>query len=477
MTAIPLRPGASPLSADDAAYLARRVEGVVLQPEDPGYAEECATSNKAVAYRPLAVIGAVTAEDVRVAVDFARRRGLPVGVMATGYGASRPADGALLINTRRMTNVSISLDMRNARAEAGVRWRKVVDAGAPFGLAPLCGSSLDLGVVGSTLGGGLSPVLGRSKGWAADHVRSIDLVTSDGVLRRIGPDREEDLFWAIRGGTGNFGVVTGIEFDLFALPRLYGGGLFFEGEYAGDVLHAFRYWVATMPEDMSASVALLRPPQPSSVPQPLRGRLAVHVRVAYLGPAEEGERLVAPMRALGPTVMDTVREMRPSAVGTIHGDISEPRHIYDAAAGLRELTPRAIDVILRLAGPASDSPLNLVELRHLGGALRRGPRIPNAVAGRDAAFQVLATGTGEPDEAAALHACADEVVSALGGWWADGVNINCLSAQDARVNAVRHAFDRETYDRLVLVKKIYDPDNMFRINHNIAPSRRPGIEY
>ncbi|HEY3873540.1 MAG TPA: FAD-binding oxidoreductase [Actinocrinis sp.] len=477
MTAIPLRPGASPLSADDAAYLARRVEGVVLQPGDAGYAEECTTSNKVVTYRPLAVIGAVAAEDVRVAVDFARRRGLPVGVMATGYGASRPADGALLVNTRRMNAVSVDLDARTARAEAGVRWRKVVDAGAPFGLAPLSDSCLDLGVVGATLGGGLSPVLGRSRGWAADHVRSIELVTSDGVLRRIGPDREEDLFWAIRGGTGNFGVVTAIEFDLFALRRLYGGGLFFEGERAGDVLHAFRSWVAAMPEDMSASVALLRPPPLPSVPQPLRGRFTVHLRVAYLGPAEEGERLLAPMRALGPAIMDTVGEMRPSAVGEIHGDIAGPMYIHHAAAGLRELTPGAIDVVLRLAGPASGSPLNLVELRHLGGALRRDPRIPNAVAGRDAEFQILAAGTGSPDQASALHARADEVVSALGRWWADGVNLNCLSARDARVNAARHAFDRRTYDRLVLVKKLYDPDNMFRINHNIAPSRRPGIEY
>jgi FAD/FMN-containing dehydrogenase len=477
MTVIPLRPGASSLSADEAAYLARRLEGVVLLPEDPGYAEECATANLAVTYRPLAVIGAVTAEDVRVAVDFARRRGLPIGVMATGYGASRPADGALLINTRRMNNVSVDLDAATVRAEAGVRWRKVVDAAAPFGLAPVSAASLEVGVVGSTLGGGLSPVLGRSKGWAADHVRAIELVTSDGVLRRIGPDREEDLFWAIRGGKGNFGVVTAIEFDLFDLPRLYGGGLFFDGEYASDVLHAFRYWVATMPEGMSSSVALLRLPSLPSVPQPLRDRFAVHVRIAYLGSAEEGERLVAPMRALGPTIMDTVREMRPSAVGTIHHDITGPMHIYDAAAELRELTPEAIDVILRLAGPASDSPLNLVEVRHLGGALRRGPRVSNAVAGRDAEFQVFAASTGEPDQASALYARADEVVYALGRWWADGINLNFLLARDVRPNSVRRAFDHDTYDRLVLVKKIYDPDNMFRINHNIAPSRRPYTEF
>ena len=477
MTVIPLRPGASPLSADDVAYLARRLEGVVLLPEDLGYAAECATFNQAVTYRPLAVIGAENAEDVRITVDFARRRGLPIGVKATGCGPSRPADGALLINTRRMNNVAVDLDTPSVRVEAGVQWRKVIDAAAPFGLAPLSGSSPEVGVVGYTLGGGLSPVLGRAKGWAADHVRSIELVTSDGVLRRIGPDREEDLFWAIRGGKGNFGVVTAIEFDLFELPRLFGGGLFFDGEYASDVLHAYRYWVATMPEDMSSSVALLRLPALPTVPQPLQGRFVVHLRVAYAGPAEEGERLVAPMRVLGPTIMDTVREMRPSAVGTIHNDTTTPANIYDAAAELRELTPEAIDVVLRLAGPDSESPLRVVEVRHLGGALRREPGVPNAVGGRDAEFQVFAAGVGEPDRASALYARADEIVYALGRWWADGINLNYLLARDVRANSVRRAYDQDTYDRLVLVKKIYDPDNMFRVNHNIAPSRRPHPDF
>jgi FAD/FMN-containing dehydrogenase len=182
------------VTADEAGTLAEDVEGVVLRPGDEAYAQECATYNLSLTRRPAVAVGAKTPADVVSAVRFASRRKLPVGVLATGHGISRPADGSVLVTTRRMNAVSVDPATRVARAEAGARWQQVIDAAAPFGLAPLNGSSPEVGVVGYTVGGGLSPTLGRSKGWAADHVRAIDMVTADGRILRATPEQETDLF-------------------------------------------------------------------------------------------------------------------------------------------------------------------------------------------------------------------------------------------------------------------------------------------
>ena len=257
----------------DAGSLGAVVDGVVRVPGDDGYAEECATYNLSLPRRPAVVIGAASPGDVSSAVQFGAARGLPVGVLATGHATSVPADGAVLVTTRRMNAVSIDPVARTARAEAGVRWQQVIEAAAPHGLAPLNGSSPLVGVVGYTLGGGLSPVGARARGWAADHVRAIEMVTADGEPVRTTPQRDADLFWAVRGGKDNFGIVTAIEFGLFEVERLYGGALYFPGELTADVLAAFQECAPTLPEEMTMSVALMRLPPLDIVPEPLRGRL------------------------------------------------------------------------------------------------------------------------------------------------------------------------------------------------------------
>ncbi len=260
------------MTAGDVAALAAAVQGIVAVPGDDAYAGECATYNLALPRSPAVVVGAAAPGDVSQAVRFAAERGLPVGVLATGHGPSVPADGAVLVNTRRLTGVTIDLAARVARVAAGTRWQQVVEASAPHRLAALNGSSPQVGVVGYSLGGGLSPVLGRSYGWAADRVRAVELVTADGEIVRATAEQDADLFWAARGGKDNFGIATAIEFDLFEVPRLYGGGLYFDGARAGEILQFYREWAPTLPPELTVSVGLLSLPPLDSVPEPLRGR-------------------------------------------------------------------------------------------------------------------------------------------------------------------------------------------------------------
>lgn len=462
--------GAAGVTPKDAARLAFEVGGPVLVPDDDAYAEECAVCNQAFARSPAVVVGATDADDVSSAVRFAARRGLPAGVLATGHGTSQPAHGAVLVTTRRMSAVSIDPAARVARVEAGARWQHVINAAAPHGLAALNGSSPLVGVVGYTTGGGLSPVLGRSQGWAADRVRAIEIVTADGQLVRASAEREGELFWAVRGGKDNFGIVTALEFDLFEVPQLYGGALYFPGEFAADVLHVYRSWAATLPPQMSASVALLRLPPLGVVPEPLRGRLTVHVRIAYLGTPAEGARLVAPIRAIAPTIIDNLGEMPYQEVGAIHADPPVPLPVYEGSARLTCLPEAAVDVILESAGPYADCPLGMVEVRQLGGALGRAPEHANAVAGRDAAFQVFCCGVGGPMEAPFIYAGMDEVFRGLKPWTIPEGTLNYLSAREIAPEIVAATFGK-SHDRLTAIKRAYDPANLFRLNHNILPGR------
>src|SRR3712207_2641319 len=202
------------------------------------------------------------------------------------------SDLSMMITTRRMQGLFIDPERRTVRVEAGVKWRRVMEAAAEFGLAGLCGSSSDVGVVGYTLGGGHGS-LGRRYGFAADNVRAIEIVTADGRQRSLSADSEPELFWAVRGGKGNFGIVTALEIELVPLTGLYAGGIFFAGEDTAALLHTFRRWAPSLPEEVSTSVAIMRLPDFEFVPPPLRGQTAVHFRYAYSGTDfAEGERLV-----------------------------------------------------------------------------------------------------------------------------------------------------------------------------------------
>ncbi|MGW3892074.1 FAD-binding oxidoreductase [Micromonospora chokoriensis] len=456
------------ITEDAAAQLAAQTVGPVLLPGDERYDVECASYNLAIPQQPALVVGATNAADVQAAVRFAAGQGLPVAVLATGHSAL-PSAGALLITTRRMDAVVVDVAARTARIEAGVRWQQVVDAAADHGLAPLNGAAPTVGAVGYTLGGGLSPI-GRTFGFAADHVHLIDVVTADGKLRTVTATDEPELFWALRGGKGNFGVVTAMEFALVPVSRIYGGGLFFPGERAADVLKAWGRWTADVPDEVTSSVALLQLPPVPEVPEPLRGRLVAHIRIAYVGTAEDGERLIAPLRAIAPTLVDSVTEMPYRAVGSIHADPPTPIPFVDRSALLREFTPKLVDTIIAQAGPDTGSPLTVLEIRHLGGALDRRPEPTNAVDLRDAAFTFYAVAIGGPDQVEAFQGHLTRLIEAIQPWSTGGRFVNLLGAGDATPDGVAATYPPKTYQRLAAIKRSYDPTNVFRVNHNIAPA-------
>jgi FAD/FMN-containing dehydrogenase len=450
--------------------LASAVGGPVYLAGDEGYAAEASPFNLAVTHRPAVVVGATDVDDVRAAVRFAGEQGLAVAVLNTGHGPSLPASGdALLITTRRMKDVKINPDRRTARVEAGVRWGKVVEEAAKFGLAPLAGSSPAVGVVGYTLGGGVSVTMARAFGWAVDHVRQIDVVTADGELHHVTPDTETDLFWALCGGKSNFGVVTAMEFGLFPVAELYAGALYFSGDDAREVLYAYQRFSATAPDEVSSSIVFLRMPDMPFIPEFMRGKLTIMVRFSFLGPAAGGEELIEPLRAAAPTLLDTVGTMPYSQFASISNDPTDPGLAVEHFALLDDLTPAKAEAILEAVGPQAESRITMVDLRHLGGALSREPAVPNAVGRRDAAYAMFALTAVAPDELEAAQASGLELLDRLRPARGIEKNPSFLSPADAAVANVRLAYDAPTWERLRSVKAVYDPENMFRINHNIPP--------
>ena len=436
----------------------------MLRPGDDGYDEERSGFQTARRHRPAVIVGAAEAGDVRAAVAFAAARDLPVAVQATGHGRSVPADGGMLISTRRMTGVRVDAATRTAWIEPGVRWEQVVREVTPYGLAPLNGSAPHTGAVGYTLGGGLG-LLARRHGYAADHVREIDVVTADARLRHVTADSDPDLFWALRGGRDNFGVVTGMRIGLVPVTRIYGGGLFFPAGLAAGVLRAFAEWTRALPEEMTASVGMIPFPDLPVIPEPLRGRHVTHVRVAHLGDAASGERLVAPLREAGPRLLDTLAEMPYAESGSIYNDPSRPHAYSGSNITLSGLDDAAVRTVFDLAGP--DAPVRcVVDLRHLGGALARTPEVASAVGHRDAAYLLRVLSAEDSPAARAAH---ERVFAAMRPWATGGRSLNFL--YDADPDQVRDAYEPEDHRRLTELKAVYDPANLFRLNHNIPPAQ------
>jgi len=319
---------------------------------------------------------------------------------------------------------------------------QVIEEAAGHGLAPLSGSSPDVGAVSYTLGGGLG-LLARRYGYAADHVRGLDVVTADAQLRHVTAEDEPNLFWALRGGGHNFGVVTRMEIDLVPVTRLFGGGLYFDTGLVTEVLHAWRHWATTMPEELTSSVALIPFPDLPAVPEPVRGRYVAHVRIACTGTAAGGERLVAPLRTIGPRLIDTLQDMPYTASGSIYNDPATPHAYYGTSDMLRDLDADAVPAILGLTGPGAPATC-IVQLNHLGGALARTPAVGNAVGHREARYllRVLSPlGSGDPGAAIAvarsIHHSVDDALAP----WTVGRSLGFLFG-DTTTEQVRAGYGR-----------------------------------
>ncbi|MBS2533942.1 FAD-binding oxidoreductase [Catenulispora sp. NF23] len=445
----------------------------ILYPGDAGFDAEISGYNLGVAHHPRAVVtprnSAEAAEAVRWAVSLDR----PVAVQSTGHGIGVPADGAVLLNMRRMNRVLVDAERRTAWFEGGTRWRDVIAAATAFGLAPLCGTAPDVGAVGYHLGGGL-PVLARTFGYAADHVRAFDLVTADGAERHVTPQTGPDLFWAVRGGKSNFGVVTAMEIDLFPLASVYAGRLVFPGALSATAFRVWRDWSRRMPETMNSTVSFVRFPDIEKLPPEKRGQYLFTVVVVWSGDPEAGAAAVRPLRDLGPAV-DTVAEVPYARIGEVYADPTEPAAYVDAGGLIGELDDSAVEQVLAVAGPDALEPPFALQLRRLGGALERAPRHPGAIGHRTASDAVIAFGMAPDREAVpAVRARLDAALAVLKPALTGGTLPNFLGTADTAPDAVRAAYEAEDFARLISVKRAFDPGNVFRINHNI-PAPVPAV--
>jgi FAD/FMN-containing dehydrogenase len=447
----------------DTTELERNVTGHVLKQGQPGYDDETATFNLAFRHTPDVVVAARSAGDVAAAVRWAGERSIPVGVQATGHGPTAPVTEGLLVSTRGMDQVQVDAAAGTARVAAGVKWRRLLDAAAEHGLAGLCGSTSDVGVVGYTLGGGL-PVLGRTFGFCSDHVRGFEVVTGDGALHEVTVEDGSELSWALRGGKGNVGIVTSIELDLVPVTDIYGGGIFYRGEDVPAVLRLFAEWTKALPETFNTSLALLRLPPLPDIPEPLRGQFVAHLRVAFLGDDSEGARLLAPMRGVAEPMIDTVGRMPYTQLDNIHQDPDHPVPAYEGSTLLRHLGPGPVDTILEYAGPGADCPLLQVEIRLMGGALSRNAS--DAVGGRDAAYALIMIGIMVPPFADLVPGAMRELVEAVAPYGTGGSLVNLHGVPtDARDRA--RPWSAEAFERLQRAKATYDPANLLRFGHAV----------
>ena len=449
------------------------LRGTALAPGEEGYEEASQAWNLNAHQRPALVVIAGGASDVMTAVRFAREGGMGVGVLATGHGVGAACNGGVLINTSRMRGVRVDPVAKTARVEAGALWEDVIPEAQAHGLAGLVGSTSHVGVVGYTMGGGFG-WLGRKYGFNAAGVREADVVTADGRLLRVSADEHEDLFWGLKGGGGNFGIVTSLVFDLHPLTSVYGGNVFYPVEKAGEVLARYAEWSTELSDETTTGIAFLNIPPLPFVPEPLRGKSVITVRGCYSGESPEaGEEIFRPVReGFGEPIMDTFGVMPIAAMDAISMDPVDPMAAIQYSELLRDLTPEAIEALVDVAGAGSGSPLIMLELRQLGGVLWGEQEDLNLMGSGEARFIMNGIGaTFTPEMAEGVKAHLVRVAETTRPYQTGDTYVNFMELDYASAERVRAAYPPEDYERLVALKDRYDPENVFRFNRNIAPSK------
>lgn len=386
---------------------------------------------------PLTVVDAESPADVRATVLAARERDVPFAVEATGHGAHGAFDSGVLLKTTRMNSVAVDPSRRLVRVGPGARWADVIAATAPYGLAPVSGTTPSVGVTGFTLGGGLG-WMSRRYGFAADNVVRAEVVTADGGLVSASADHNAELFWALRGGGGNFGVVTSLEFRVHALPEVFGGTALFPVERAADVIAFYRDTAAARPDELTANIVLMKSSPVEGIAGPV-----LAVRGLFAGPAVDGACALRPLfAAAGHPLHDGFRAMTYAETGTIGGTRPANLHFFG------DLLPD--DVISSAVDAVVDGPASAVEVRTWGGAMARPAADAGPVGPRDAVFSVMIDG---PDEPLIASRATGQVFL---NWSHD-------------TSCTHRAFTLGDYSRLRDVKTAYDPHNLFQRGHNIPP--------
>jgi hypothetical protein len=445
--------------------LAVDLDGVLVRPGDPGWDDARRAWHLDVDQHPAAVAQVRSARDVVAVVDAARSAGLRVAAQSTGHNCAPLGDltGTVLVRTGAMRGVLVDPVRRVARVEAGAWWFDVTQAAAEHGLAALAGSSRDVGVAGYALGGGIS-WLARSHGLATNSVVALEVVTADGRHRRVDAEHDPDLFWAMRGGGGSFAVVTALEIRLFALTHVYAGVLFFPVERGAEVLQAWRAWLPGVPETVTSVGRILKFPPLPDLPPHLSGRSYVVVEACCQLPAEDADAVLAPLRALGPE-LDTFRPTPMTELSLLHMDPDGP--VPGAGDGmlLRGVDAGLVEAFVGVAEATGPALLSL-ELRHLGGALGRPAPGGGALDRIDADLALFAVGiTPTPEVAVLVSRAIDAVQAAMAPWSTGGCYLNFAE----RDRTGDELFGPATHARLRAVKRAYDPTDLVRSNHPVAP--------
>lgn len=437
--------------------------GALVLPGEAAWDEARAAWNLAVDQRPVAVVLPRTAQDIVHAVRACAAAGLRVAMQSTGHNAA-PLDlaGAVLVRTSAMRGVTVDPGTGTVRAEAGALWSDVVPAVAAHGRVVLAGSAADVGVVGYTLGGGLS-WLGRRFGLAANDVVAAEVVTADGVLRRVDADTDPELFWALRGGGGSFAAVVALHLRTHTAPALVAGALFFPIERAREVFLTWRDGLSRFSDDTSSCARLLRVPDLPGVPEPLRGKAFALVEVAHCGTPHALDQALTVLRALGP-VLDTVAPCPAEGLQRLHLDPDGPVPGVGGGTMVSALPDGVLDALLACAGPGVDTPLLSLELRHLGGALARIAPDAGALRRLEGQYALFAVGMAPTPEAArAVERAVDTALDAPGPWRSrDYANF-----AERRTCASRF-HDEATLARLWAAKDAYDPSDLFAANHPVV---------
>ncbi len=434
-------------------------------PGDAGYDPARAVWNLAVDQRPAAVAVPRSVDEVVEIVRTAAASGLRVAPQSTGHGAGPLAgdflDDVVIVRLSALTGVTIDAGARTARVVGGTLWQDVIAAASQHGLTAPHGSSPDVAVAGSALSGGLS-FYGRAHGLAANWVRAVEVVTADGSLVRADPTANPDLFWAIRGGGANFGVVVAIELDLLPYPDVYAGMLLWDRTQAFEVVRAWAQWTREAPESVTTSLRIMTFPSMPQLPPFLTGRDLVIITGAILEDNERAGQLLARLRMLEPEV-DTFHRIPAHALLEVHMDPPRPTPVVSQHSVLGTLTDDAIQTLLAQVGPGTRSALRSVELRHLGGALARPPVHGGALSHLTGHYALFCLALApSPEAALAGRAAARTTVQALARW---SLPSRVPTLTDNKEDP--SSMFGESRDRLAQLREHTDPTRMFLANHRV----------
>jgi FAD binding domain/Berberine and berberine like len=443
--------------------------GELVTPDHSAYEEHRRIWNGSIDRRPALIARCAGVADVIAAVRFGRHTGLPVAVRSGGHSFPGLSvwDDALLIDLGPMKGIRVDPERRVARVQAGVLLGEIDHETQPFGLAVPAGIVTSTGLAGLTLGGGIGWVM-RKHGLTIDNLLSVDLITAEGEWVKASADENADLFWGVRGGGGNFGIVTDFEFRLQEVgPTVVAGPVMWPMEESPRVLRFYREWVAEAPDELMTIVIHRKAPPLPFVPEELHGQLVVGVACCYTGPVEEGEKVVRPLKEFGSPVLDLCVP-KPFVAHQAMFDASFPQGwwYYFRSCDVAELTDDVIDLTAEHA-LRIDSPLTAFPIWQMGGAVARVPQDETAFHGRTAGF------TFNINAATEGEAGFDREREWVRDFWSalephhTSVYVNFLMEEGEE--RVREAYGPEKWERLKTLKRRYDPDNFFRINQNIRP--------